>query len=466
MEVNISIPYCPFDYQKDIHLSPVRFKLIVGGRRVGKSKLAMQELIRHCLTTPNAMAWWIAPTYKDAKEIGFEEFVSIQKVLEPALQSVHHTSLHVKFINGSQIYFKGSDNVDSLRGRGLTFCVIDEAAFCYEDAWKKCIRPALSDKRGRAILISTPNGRNWFYNQFKYATYKSNNTWFAWHWPTSSNPLISTEDLQEARMELSDVDFRQEYLAEFVTKAGMVYDEFNEANIIEDFIPDRSRHDIYLGLDFGFASATAICFMAVDRATNKIYQFDELFLTRRDIGQVAFAIQNKLIKWKCGKPEAIYTDPAGNAEELTSGLSPVDFLRKEGYQVLNKGTRIMPGLSQVRAYIRNAQGERRYFVDKRCVQTIKSFYGYTYRLVKDLPTEEPEKDNIHDHMCDAVRYFFVNKFDTSKYVGSQLTNPIYSTLERGRAIMKRCAHCKQQFFSRTARNEPPFLCSKCETEGY
>lgn len=467
MEVT-TLEYSPYDYQCDVHSDEHRFRLLVGGRRVGKSKLAVQELLKVCLTKPNQLCWWVAPTYKDAREIGWEELMEYKDALAPAIESIHHSLLRVKFVNGSTIYFKGSDNPDSLRGRGLNFCVIDEAAFCHEDAWKKSIRPALSDKQGRALFTSTPNGRNWYYEQWYYACHERSKHWKAWHWPTWQNPLITPEDLDAAKQELSNIDFRQEYGAEFITKAGMVYDDFSEGNIIEDasFTPDKNFHDIYLGLDFGYASATAICFMAVERASGKVCMFDEIYVSRHDVGRIYHLILEKCIKWKIGKPEGIYCDPAGNAEELTSGISPVDFLRGKGFNVISKGTKIAPGLSLVRAYVLNAYGQRRLFVAKRCAWAIKSFYGYSYKLgVHQLVLEEPEKDNIHDHMMDAIRYFFVNKFDHAKWVTGAPQQSTYSTHGTGPVILKRCGVCHQKFPSRTPKASPPYICNQCEIKG-
>lgn len=471
MSESIQLAYSPYSYQCEVHASTARFRLLVGGRRVGKSKLAMQEMIKHCLTKENQLCWWVAPTYKEAREIGWEEFMAYADVLKPAIEHLHHSMLRVRFINGSTIYFKGSDKFDSLRGRGLDFVVMDEAAFCHEDAWKKAVRPALSDKRGRALFTSTPNGRNWYYDQFYYATHAASGplgTWKAWHWPTWMNPLITEEDLIAAKQELSNTDFRQEYGAEFITKAGMVYDDFNDSNIIENdsFKPDRQFHDFYLGLDFGYASATAICFMAVERATNKVCMFDEIYVSRHDVEQIAQLIIQKVIEWKIPMP-TIYCDPAGNAEELCSGISPVDYLREKGFNVVSKGTKIAPGLSLVRAYVLNAFGQRRLFVTKRCKWAIKSFYGYSYKLgVSKLILEEPEKDNIHDHMMDAIRYFFVNKFDNAKWLDNKPNQYNYAAeVGTGPAVLKRCGICHNKFVSHTPKDRPPFACKACEIKG-
>ena len=458
----IEIDYCPNPYQEHLHLSPTRFNIIVGGRRVGKSLSSLHQLISHCLTTPNAVAWWISPTLGDAREVGFEEFKNHLIVLEPAINFINETRMKVMFKNGASLTFKGAENERSLRGRGLTALVVDEAAFIEPSIWKKALRPALSDKKGWAILCSTPNGKNWYWEQFTNA--QEMKTWTTFHWPTSYNPLITQEDLLDAQKELSSIDYRQEYLAEFITKAGLVYDDFSLENIDDNFVLDPSYHDVDLGMDFGYAGYTAVCFMATDRRNNTVTQFDEILVSRHDIDRVITLINHNkhsdLIK-------TIYCDPAGNAEELTSGISPVDTLRKSKYKVINKASSIAPGLALVRSFIRSADGNIRFRITPNCEQTIKSLEAYSYKMTKisELIKEEPDKDGFSDHMCDAIRYFFVNRFDKAKYVTDEINTHSYLApvdTSGNKTIMKRCASCRSMFASKTPKFKPPFICNGCK----
>lgn len=457
--MQIIIPYKPFSYQIDFHKDKSRFKYIVGGRRSGKSLSCIQEAIKHCLSLPNRLVYWVSPNYNSAKEIGFDEFMKYIDILKPAIHTVHHTRLKIVFKNGSMIYFKGSDNPDSLRGRGLTLAIIDEAAFVKKDVWTKIIRPALSDKKGSAILGSTPNGFNWF----KIINDKDNE-WSKYKWPTSINPLITEEELRLVQNEISRDEYRQEYLAEFITKAGRVYDEFNGENIVPPFSPTIDRFSIYLGMDFGFAHNTCVAFMAVDRTTQEdVYQFDEIYVNRLQIDEIIKLIRIKLSQHKLSQSniEVCFTDPAGNGEELSSGISPVDALRNNGFNVVNKGSTINSGIALVRAYIRNSLNKIRYHITSNCTETIRCFNGYQYNSSRDgLVKEEPLKDNIHDDMCDAIRYFFVNKFDHAKYVASTPNQMSYNTNVSTR-VMKRCTKCNRLFPSNTPVGQPPLVCSEC-----
>ncbi len=408
---------------------------------------------------PNALVFWVAPTYHLAKEIGFEEFTKLIPILQPAIHSVHHTNLKVQFTNGSCIYFKGSDNPDTLRGRGLTLVIGDEAAFFKPEVWSKILRPALSDRHGKAILASTPNGFNWFKN-----LYDKDNAWSKYLWPTELNPLITEQELLDVRKEISLDEYKQEYLAEFITKAGRVYSEFSGSNIIPKQSPDTKKYDIYLGCDFGFAHHTAIVFLAVDRLTqNKVIQFDELYVNKIQMDDIIKMIRIKLNEHHLSQADLqmCYTDPAGNADELSSGLSPVDMMRNEGFKVINKGSTINAGIALVRSFIKNSLGESRYFITDNNVETIRCHNGYQYDSRKDGNIkEEPLKDNIHDHLEDALRYFFVNKFDHAKYVASTPNISPYAIC-KGNKIMKSCGRCRKPFISNTPINQPPLVCPSC-----
>jgi len=472
MSQTLTLDYAPFPYQEQLHNSPARFKCIAGGRRVGKSKMAVAELLKHCLTRPKANAMWVAPTLSTSRDVGWNELKELVKTIEPLIKNVNETRMEMTFLNGSLISFKGADNEPGLRGRKITYLVMDEAAFIAEDIWKKVLRPSLADSKGSAILISTPNGKNWFYYQFQYASMEKNTNWEALHWPTLMNPLISGDELKDAAQDMDTLSFKQEFMAEFITREGMVYDQFDQLNILEDGLPSPHDFDIYLGMDFGFANPSAICFMAVAKDNGEVIQFDEIIAARTPIDQLEQMIINKLARnglssWDV---KAIYCDPAGNAEQLVSGISPVDYLRMspQKWTVESKGSEIMPGIALVRSYICNHRGQRRFKITNNCIGSINSITSYAYAKQNTYTStikEEPLKDGKWDHMCDAIRYFFVNKFDKTKWIGDTPTfiDP-YAKENTGKPVLKRCNKCRNQFVSYTPKDQPPYTCRECSGE--
>jgi PBSX family phage terminase large subunit len=455
----ITLAYRPHSYQREFHRDKSRFRIVAGGRRVGKTKCCIQEALKHCLSTENALCWWVAPSYKEARECAWSELQMYLEALRPAVYSTHESSMYVTFTNGSKLYFKGGDDIDRLRGRGLTMVVGDEAAFLKDNIWGTVLRPSLSDRKGKAVLISTPNGFNWFHTIF------NNKEWSNYHWTSAMNPAIGDEELAAVRREISDIDFRQEYLSEFITRAGRIYQDFNEENVTSIHIdPTDKQWDIYLGLDFGFANPTAICFMAVNNLTyGKVVMFDEIYTARTQMEDIVSLIYSKLDAYGLRKQalKAIYCDPAGNSDELTSGISPVDTMRMAPHNlnVVNKASRINPGLALVRAWVKNTKGERRLSVQDNCPEAIRCFNGYQYDINRDGKIrEEALKDNVHDHMMDAIRYFFVNRFDSTKYVADHPYQDNYGSVSKPKHV-ERCGHCRKQYL--TTRVQPPFLCDKC-----
>ncbi|GIV52862.1 MAG: hypothetical protein KatS3mg038_3383 [Candidatus Kapaibacterium sp.] len=119
---------------------------------------------------------------------------------------------------GGEMWVRSADDPHSLRGEGLDYVVMDECAYMREEAWSQVLRPALSDRKGRALMISTPNGLNWWYELWRDVQQRGE--WRTLSYPTASNPHIDSSEIEEARRELPELVYRQEYLAEFVDLEG------------------------------------------------------------------------------------------------------------------------------------------------------------------------------------------------------------------------------------------------------
>ena len=416
---HLELAYTPLPYQDAFHEAVERWRIIIGGRRSGKSLAAMHELLRHALTTPDANAWWVSPTLSDAREVGWEMLLEALEPVRHLVEHVNQVRMQIWFRNGSRITLKGAESERALRGRSLTLVVIDEAAYISESIWRKCIRPALSDRHGRAVLCSTPDGRNWLARQWDFAQVRPK-AWATFHWPSWINPMLLADDLQDARDSLSEEEWAQEYGAEFVTRAGRVYPGFGAGNAIDPFSPRASEWNVYIALDPGYATHAAVVFFAVrvedDHVIDgkpEVVQFDELYLTHRDVDEILADIQRVLRRHGLDTTDVqyVYTDPAANAAESTSGISPAAIIRRAGYRVRNRKSEIKPGLALVRSFILRAAGVRRFLVTRNCVETIRSLTNYAYAMGRNgQPLEEPLKDRENDHLADAVRYAFINKF--------------------------------------------------------
>jgi len=159
---------------------------------------------------------------------------------------------------GGFVAVRSADNPDSLRGEGLDFVVMDECAFMQREAWTEAIRPALSDRLGKALFISTPKGRNWFWEVYQRGI-RGEEGWQSWTFPTVSNPYIEASEVEAAKRDLPEIIYRQEYLAEFVDDAGGVFRRVQEAAVLEPQEPQAGRQyvagvDVAASVDFTVVS--------------------------------------------------------------------------------------------------------------------------------------------------------------------------------------------------------------------
>lgn len=204
--------------QREIAADPTRFRVVAAGRRWGKSRMASALALEVALK--GGRAWWVAPTYPIAS-VGWREVRGLA-VQVPGTQ-VSESEKRVTLSTGGWVQVRSADNPDSLRGEGLDFVVVDEAAFVAEEAWAEALRPALADRRGRALFISTPKGRNWFWRAYERGRSLGDASWRSWTAPTSANPFIAPDEILAARDGMPERVFRQEFEAAFVEDGGGVF---------------------------------------------------------------------------------------------------------------------------------------------------------------------------------------------------------------------------------------------------
>jgi phage terminase large subunit-like protein len=209
--MNLNFELLP--WQKEVYSDKTRFKVIVAGRRCGKSRLSAVALLVEGLKCPQGSAvMYVAPTQGQARQIIWDLLMDLGR---DVISSSHVNNMDITLINGAKIYVRGADRPDTLRGVSLTFVVLDEVADIKADTWEKVLRAALSDKKGNALFIGTPKGRNWFYDMYKLGLEDPDEEWKSWHFTTKDNPLIDPKEIEGARKTLSSFAFKQEYEASF-----------------------------------------------------------------------------------------------------------------------------------------------------------------------------------------------------------------------------------------------------------
>ena len=206
--------------QQVVRDDPSRWKILCAGRRFGKSRLGVQLCIEQALD--GGRVWWVAPTFSIAR-VGWRDVVAAASVFpKESGVDVKVGDMTVTFPGGGSISVKSADNPQRLRGEGLNFLVMDEAAFVREETWTEVLRPTLTENKGSALFISTPIGMdNWFYRLWEKA--EVTEEWARFQYPTIANPIIDPEEVESAREELGELVFAQEYLAEFISEGAQMF---------------------------------------------------------------------------------------------------------------------------------------------------------------------------------------------------------------------------------------------------
>ena len=218
--------YEPHPGQCILHSSEARFRCACCGRRWGKTLAAVNEIAKFNWEHPKWMgqttiSWWVAPTYGQAEKAFRVLIENFDGAIKSKRQAVGQMTVVWK--NGSVTRFVSAERYDNLRGEGVAFMVIDECAMIMRAAWEKVLRPMLSDTMGRALLISTPRGKNWFYAMYRRGDDPNEPDFESFSFPTASSPYVPQSEVDEAQRTLPEDVFAQEYLGAFLDEAAGVF---------------------------------------------------------------------------------------------------------------------------------------------------------------------------------------------------------------------------------------------------
>ena len=229
--------------QREVANHPARFRVCAAGRRFGKSRLGSALCVAEGLK--HGRAWWVAPSYPMAA-VGWRMIKRLSsKIPKTEVRLADHMILYP---GGGEVRVRSADNPDSLRGEGLDLVVFDECAFMREETWIEVLRPALSDRNGKAFFVSTPKGRGWFWNLWMHGN-DDNLEWHSWQLSTSDNPYIQSKEIEAAKGILPERVFRQEYMAEFIDDAGGIFRRVMEAAAAKELDAAQEGRQYIAGVD-------------------------------------------------------------------------------------------------------------------------------------------------------------------------------------------------------------------------
>lgn len=384
--------------QMEVYRSPARFRVVVAGRRWGKTALSRVLIITRA-KKPRQKIWYVAPTYRMAKQIMWHDLQDA--IPKKWIRKINETTLSITLINGTRIELKGADKADSLRGVGIDFIVLDEFQDMTPETWTQVLRPTLADRQGHAIFIGTPKAYNYLYELYKKGQVERNvrlNQWQSWQFPTITSPFIPKSEIEAAKKDMDEKSFKQEFEASFETMAGRVYYPFDRNLHVGqyDFNP---KLPIWIGMDFNIDPMSSVVFQP--QPNGELWAVDECVLFGSNTEETADELSKRF--WRFQKQITVYPDPAGGHRQHARGETDLDILREKGFTRIKyrkKHPAIADRVNAVNRMLRSAEGTIRLRVDSKCKHFINSLEQTIYKK----GSRDVDKDAGTEHSGDAGGY--------------------------------------------------------------
>ena len=245
----MTVPFKRFHHgQAQVRDLTARFKVVACGRRWGKTELGKTILLHEALVGQKR-AWWLAPTHLMASQVWRDFKASARRLPDLAISE---SERRIDCPEGGMIAVRSAHYPDNLRGEGLDLAVLDEAAFMEPRVWHEIVRPMLMTSRGSALFLSTPFGRNWFYDLFQQGINpRYQPEWQSFWFPSENNPNIAAEELESIRRMTTEHIWGTEYRARFDDDSGQVFRGIRAA-LARDSYPSAIPGRLYVaGVDWG-----------------------------------------------------------------------------------------------------------------------------------------------------------------------------------------------------------------------
>ena len=381
--------------QLQVSSSNKRFRVLISGRRFGKTYLCITEMMKYA-SQPNKKIWYVAPTFKMAKEIAWS---SLKEMLNQFnwIEDINETTMTIKIKKShSTISLKGADNYDSLRGVGLDFLILDEFADIEEKAWTEVLRASVSDTEGDVLMCGSPKGYgNWSYRMYLKGQ-QGDKEWDSFQFTTLDGGMVSKEEIEQAKQDIDIRTFRQEFEGTFENYAGSVYYNFHPVESVVDKQIDWTK-PLHIGMDFNVDPMSA-CVGQIEK--DKIYFLDEVIIYSSNTDEMVEEIRNR---YGTKIPIFIYPDPASRQRKTSAGgRTDLSILQNAGFKVKCKlkHPAVRDRINAVNSKLKDSNGNRHIFVSKTCKTIVKGLQRQIYKENTNIP----DKEDGFDHMNDAIGY--------------------------------------------------------------
>lgn len=423
--------------QDRLMYSTARFKVVPAGRRSGKTENAKRNLIKEMML---AQGWddprffAAAPTREQAKAIYWSDLKKM--IPRPLITDIRETNLMIRLVNGAEVYVIGMDKPERIEGQPWNGGVLDEFANMKPGAWGENVRPALSDRKGWCWLIGVPEGRNHYYDLWKYAISGIDPEWEGFTW--CSVDILDPAEVEAARRQLDPLVFQQEYEASFVNFEGRAYYPFTDAEHTKPLAYDPRKPLIFC---FDFNVDPGVCAICQEqtlpgqylRDSNGLMMLDQPISGTGVIGEVHIernsntpAVCRKLIADWGEHRGAVrcYGDATGGSRGTAKVMgSDWDLIKAElkahfkdrlTIRVKESNPAERARLNAMNSRLKNGAGEIRMMVDPaKAPHVVKDLEGV--RLLKGGSGEIDKKhDKRLTHISDGLGYYIEYEFPIVK----------------------------------------------------
>jgi hypothetical protein len=387
----ITLDYDPRPHFIPFHQRNQRWTSIVAHRRCGKTVACINDIVPRALYNrkKHPRYGYIAPTYRQGKEIAW---LYLKDSTRPVAKKVKESELSIELINGAKITIFGADNPDSLRGLYFDGVILDEYGDMRPSLWGEVILPTLVDRKGWAVFIGTPKGKNHFFTIHERS--KQDPEWFSLTLDVNTTQLFDEKEVESFRKQMSDEQFRQEFLCDFTAAITGAY----YAKLLETPTPGAAHNPelpVFVSSDLGFTDSSAYWFWQEYPDGPNIIDYEEA-----DNQPLAYYFD--LLRYKHYSYDTIWLPHDAVAKSLQTGRSTIEqFLAEEFPVRIAPRLALQHGIDAVRKIIPQTSWD---LTNPRIQQGLDALRSYHRQFdeVKKIYRDAPSHDWT-SHCADAFR---------------------------------------------------------------
>ncbi len=397
MSKKVEITYQPREQFQPFHKRKQRWACMVCHRRAGKTVAAVNELVIRALYTKkkNARYAYIAPFYRQAKDVAWQY---LKEACEGFAVKIRESALRVELPNGAWITLYGSDNPDTIRGLYLDGVILDEYGDCRPSLWSQVVLPCLADRKGWALFIGTPKGRNHFHGIYKRS--QEERGWFSLTLKASESGILDEEELLEMKAQMEPEEFEQEMECDFTAAvkgtyyAGLIQQMEIRKSISVDVAIYDPGYSVKVACDLGRTDNTAMWFWqetprgicVIDYYENQGVHLDHYIEMLNDKGY---------------RYEEVWVPHDAVAKTLATKRSTIEQMLDAGFPCkLTPRLSVQHGIDAVRKILPTLKINQ-----NKCFAGIEALRAYsrTYNELTKQFSDTPKHDWASDG-ADAMRY--------------------------------------------------------------